>query len=41
VWALGAAGVTVPLDVMSESEPRRVEVNSVNRLDMLKLPSTF
>ena len=26
VWALGAAGVTVPLDVLSDSEPRRVEV---------------
>ena len=41
VWALGAAGVTVPLDVLSDSEPRRVEVNSVNRLDTLKLQSTF
>ena len=26
VWALGAAGVTVPLDVLSDSEPRRVEL---------------
>ena len=41
VWALGAAGVAVPLDVVSDSEPRRVEVNSVNRLDTLKLQSTF
>ena len=41
VWALGAAGVTVPLDVLSGREPRRVEVNSVNRLDTLKLQSTF
>ena len=41
VWALGAAGVTVPLDVMSDGEPRRFELHSVNRLDMLKLPSTF
>src|SRR6476660_2582806 len=41
VWALGAAGVTVPLDVVSDSEPRRVDVNSVNRLDTLKLQSTF
>jgi S1-C subfamily serine protease len=41
MWALGSAGVTVPLDVLSDSEPRRVEVNSVNRLDTLKLQSTF
>ena len=41
IWALGAAGVAVPLDVMSGGEPRRVEVQSVNRLDMLKLQSTF
>jgi S1-C subfamily serine protease len=41
VWALGAAGVTVPLDVLSDSTPRRVELNSVNRLDTLKLQSTF
>jgi S1-C subfamily serine protease len=41
MWALGSAGVTVPLDVLSDSEPRRVDVNSVNRLDTLKLQSTF
>jgi S1-C subfamily serine protease len=41
VWALGPAGVTVPLDVLSDNEPRRVEVKSVNRLDTLKLQSTF
>jgi S1-C subfamily serine protease len=41
MWALGAAGVTVPLDVLSDREPRRVDVNSVNRLDTLKLQSTF
>jgi serine protease Do len=41
MWALGSAGVTVPLDVLSNSEPQRVEVKSVNRLDTLKLQSTF
>ena len=41
VWAPGSAGVTVPLDVLSDSTPRRVELNSVNRLDTLKLQSTF
>src|SRR4051812_23428415 len=41
MWALGSAGVTVPLDVLSNSEPQRVDVKSVNRLDTLKLQSTF
>ena len=41
VWSSGAAGVTVPLDVLSDREPRRVDVQSVNRLDTLKLQSTF
>jgi len=41
IWALGAAGVKVPLDVLSDSETRRVELPSVNRLDTLKLQSTF
>ena len=41
VWALGAAGVKVPLDVVSGREPRRFELQSVNRLDTLKLQSTF
>ena len=41
LWASGAAGVAVPLDVLSGSERRRVEVQSINRLDSLKLKSTF
>ena len=41
LWATGPAGVTVPLDVVSAGEPRHVEVKSVNRLDQLKLKSTF
>ena len=41
VWAIGAAGVMVPLDVVSNREPRRFELESVNRLDTLKLQSTF
>jgi S1-C subfamily serine protease len=41
MWALGAAGVTVPLDVKSGDDMRRVEVKSVNRLDTLKLGSTY
>jgi S1-C subfamily serine protease len=41
LWAMGAAGVVVPIDVISGGQGRRVEVPSVNRLDSLKLKSTF
>jgi S1-C subfamily serine protease len=41
VWATGGAGVTVLLDVLSDGEPRRVEVQSIDRFDTLKLKSTF
>jgi len=41
VWALGAAGTVVPLDVLRNSENRRIDVPSMDRLDHLKLNSTF
>jgi len=41
VWATGAAGATVPLDVEHEGEKRRIDVKSMNRLDHLKLKSTL
>ena len=41
VWAVGGAGVTVPLDVLQNQDKRRIEVKSINRLDHLKLKSTF
>jgi S1-C subfamily serine protease len=41
VWARGEAGVTVPLDVLRDGEKRRIDVKSVNRLDYLRLKSTF
>ena len=41
IWAVGAAGVTVPLDVMQDQEKRHVDVISIDRLDHLKLKSTF
>jgi S1-C subfamily serine protease len=41
VWAQGEAGVTVPLDVLQDNEVRRVDIKSMNRLDHLKLKSTF
>jgi S1-C subfamily serine protease len=41
LWAVGPAGVSVPLDVLQDGEPRRLDVPSANRLDHLKLKSTF
>jgi S1-C subfamily serine protease len=41
VWAQGGAGVKVPLDVLQDSQLRRIEVKSINRLDHLKLKSSF
>jgi S1-C subfamily serine protease len=41
VWAVGDAGVTVPLDVQHGGDTRRVEIRSINRLDHLKLKSSF
>jgi S1-C subfamily serine protease len=41
MWATGDAGVTVPLDVESGDGSRRLNVPSVNRLDTLKLQSTY
>lgn len=41
VWAVGRAGVSVPLDVVQDNATRRIEVKSMNRMDYLKLKSTF
>jgi len=41
VWALGGAGIVVPLDVLQAGEKRRIEIKSMNRLDHLRLKSTF
>ncbi|HKF07540.1 MAG TPA: S1C family serine protease [Xanthobacteraceae bacterium] len=41
VWAQGSAGATVALDVLQDNEVRRIEVKSMNRLEHLKLKSTF
>jgi S1-C subfamily serine protease len=37
VWALGRAGVTVPLDVRRAGETRRFDVRSMDRLDHLRM----
>jgi S1-C subfamily serine protease len=41
VWAEGDAGIDVPLDVLQGGEKRRIDVKSMNRLDHLKLKSSY
>jgi S1-C subfamily serine protease len=41
VWAQGGAGTLIALDVLRADGPQRVEIRSMNRLDHLKLKSTF
>src|SRR5262249_60652561 len=41
VRAVGSAGVAVPLDVLQDDTPRRIEVKSINRRGHLKLKSTY
>jgi S1-C subfamily serine protease len=41
VWAQGTAGATIPLDVLQNNEMKRIDIHSMNRLDHLKLKSTF
>ena len=41
LWSRGEAGVVVALDVMHNNAVRRIEVKSINRLQHLKLKSTF
>lgn len=41
LWARGSAGVPVPLDVRRAGKQLRIDLQSVNRLNHLKLNSTF
>lgn len=41
VWAQGNAGAVVALDVRHNNTVRRIDIKSINRLDHLKLKSTF
>ncbi len=41
LYAQGAAGITIGLDVQRHDEPRHFDVKSMNRLDHLRLKSTF
>jgi S1-C subfamily serine protease len=41
LYAQGDAGTLIPLDVYKDSEKQRIEVKSINRLDNLRLKSSF
>jgi S1-C subfamily serine protease len=41
IWGLGPAGTVVGLDVLQGAAVRRIDIPSINRLDQLKLKSTF
>jgi S1-C subfamily serine protease len=41
LWAQGSAGAMIPLDVERGGADKRIEVPSIDRLDHLKLKSTF
>jgi serine protease Do len=41
VWSLGPAGTEIPIDVLRDNAMRRLTVKSINRLDHLRLKSTF
>jgi S1-C subfamily serine protease len=41
IWAQGGAGASIPLDLRQGERTRRVDVPSGNRLDHLRLKSTF
>ena len=41
IWARGNAGASVPLDFEREGDSRKANVTSMNRLDHLKLKSTY
>jgi S1-C subfamily serine protease len=41
IWALGTAGVTVPLDIVRDGERQTIDIKSVNRRQYLKLNSTL
>jgi S1-C subfamily serine protease len=41
IWARGSAGTSVPVDVLQDNAVKRIDVTSMNRLDHLKLKSSF
>ena len=41
IYAHGVAGTIIPLDVLRDDEARHVDIKSMNRLDHLRLKSTY
>ncbi|HEY6255236.1 MAG TPA: S1C family serine protease [Xanthobacteraceae bacterium] len=41
LYAQGGAGTVIPLDVFKDNEKQRIEIKSINRLDHLRLKSSF
>src|SRR5215467_13122982 len=41
IWSQGTAGADIPLDVLQNHQRRSLQVHSINRLDHLKLRSSF
>lgn len=41
LWSLGGAGIVVPLDIRRDGQDQHFDVQSINRMDHLKLKSTF
>lgn len=41
IWAQGPAGADVPIEVLHNHERRHVDIHSINRLDHLRLKSSF
>ena len=41
LWSLGAAGTTVPLDIRRDGKDQHIDVLSINRMDHLKMKTTF
>jgi S1-C subfamily serine protease len=41
IYAQGAAGAVIPLDVIKDNERQHIDIKSINRLDHLRLKSSF
>jgi len=41
LWSLGSAGTVVPLDISRDGADQHIDVQSISRMDHLKLKSTF
>jgi len=41
LYAQGDAGTVIPLDIFKDNEKHRIEIKSINRLDHLRLKSSF